>query len=125
MRLLLAFAILVASLAAAPSASAADRCQPQSPIGYGGLSEKAFTIYVKRDTPCTLPFTLWSFAEFRQKVTRRPRGIYGIRNSIFGTYSPPAGYVGDDYFEVQLTYRRVGVGQQRQRTLLKITAQII
>jgi hypothetical protein len=125
MRLILAFAILVASLAAASSASGADRCQPQSPIGYGGLSEKAFTIYVKRDTPCTLAFTLWSFAEFRQKITRAPRGFYRVRNSIFGTYSPPAGYTGDDYFEVQLTYRRLGLGQQRQRSLLKVTAQII
>jgi hypothetical protein len=47
-------------------------------------------------------------AVFSQKVTKRPRGIYGTANQTAGAYQPPPGYVGDDYFEVVVKYDRSG-----------------
>jgi hypothetical protein len=102
----------------------ADPCVGPSPFGFGGLQEKAITIYAKKDTPCSITFSRTPWAYFKQTVSKRPRGIYGIDNTIYGAYKPPTGYTGDDYFELILDYQRVGVGQPRFRTTLKMTVKI-
>src|SRR5215467_8494096 len=118
------FLVIFATLSSV-STTRADNCTVvPSPINFGGLQEKDVTIYVKRDTPCTVTFGRVPFAYFQQKVTKRPRGIYGVANTIYGAYRPPDGYIGDDYFELQLIYRRLGLDQDRFRTVLRVTAKI-
>jgi hypothetical protein len=116
-------AILVL-LAGALNAEATPCNGATKSFGFYGLPEKQVTIYVKKNTPCNITFGRVPFAFFNQTVTKRPRGIYGIANTISGAYQPPGGYVGDDYFELLLQYQKLGVGQERFRTTLKVTATI-
>src|SRR5262245_41517455 len=74
------------------SATKADNCRVvPSPIGFGGLPEKDIIIYVRKDTPCTVTFGRVPFASFQQRVTKHPRGIYGVASTVYGAYRPPAG----------------------------------
>jgi hypothetical protein len=79
------------------------------------------TFNVKKNTPCTQSYWISKGAVFRQKVTKRPRGIYGTVNQTDGAYQPPLNYVGRDYFEVQIDYERSG---SRFKTVLKVTANV-
>jgi hypothetical protein len=103
----------------------AEQCKvvPQ-PIGFRPGEAKEVTLYVKKNTSCTLTFGRFPMAYFKQKVTKRPRGVYGIANTIHGAYQPPSGYVGDDYFDLLLDYQRLGVGHERSQSILKITVKI-
>ena len=51
-----------------------------------------------------------------QRVTKRGSGIYGTANPTTGAYQPKPGYVGKDYFEVEVSYEQSG-------TRLKTTLQ--
>ena len=57
-----------------------------------------------------------SGAIFGQRVTKRGSGVYGTANPTAGAYQPRPGYVGKDYFEVEVSYERSG-------TKLKTTLQ--
>jgi hypothetical protein len=103
----------------------ADECKSEPrPFGFRPGEAKEVTLYVKKNTPCTVTFGRNPFAYLKQNVTKRPRGSYGVTNYIHGAYRPPSGYVGDDYFELLLNYQRLGVGQERYQSLLKVTAKI-
>jgi hypothetical protein len=103
----------------------ADECKSEPrPFGFRPGEAKEVTLYVQKNTPCTVTFGRNPFAYFKQKVTQRPRGSYGVTNTIHGAYKPPSGYVGDDYFELLLDYKRLGVGQERYQSILKVTAKI-
>ncbi len=79
------------------------------------------TFNVKKNTPCNQSYFISNGAVFRQKVTKKPRGIYGTVNQTDGAYQPPPNYVGQDYFEVQIDYERSG---SRFKTVLKVTANV-
>ena len=49
-------------------------------------------------------------------MTKRGSGIYGTANPTIGAYQPKPGYIGKDYFEVEVSYERSG-------TRLKTTLQ--
>lgn len=101
----------------------ADECRP-GPFGFRPGETTDLTFNTRKNTPCTVNFTLNSYAYFKQRVTRRPRGVYAVSNYIYGTYKPPRDYAGDDYFELLLDYQRLGVGQQRNRSILRVTVKI-
>ena len=76
------------------------------------------SIATRKNTPCTIPY--WApggGAIFSQRVTKRGSGIYGTANPTAGAYQPKPGYVGKDYFEVEVSYERSG-------TKLKTTLQV-
>jgi len=110
-------------LAGALNAKAECKLVP-NPFNFnpGGTTDIAF--YTQRNTSCTLSFQRNPYAYFKMKVTKRPRGFYGISNAIRGLYQPPRDYVGDDYFELHLDYQRLGVGQDRNQALLRVTVKI-
>jgi hypothetical protein len=61
-------------------------------------------------------------AIFGQKVVVRPRsGIYGTANETSGAYKANDGFVGNDSFQVDITYERSG---QRFVTHLKATVVV-
>ena len=63
-----------------------------------------------------IPYAVIHGAVFSQRVTKRGSGIYGTANPTTGAYQPRPGYVGKDYFEVEVSYERSG-------TKLKTTLQ--
>ena len=69
----------------------------------------AITINVitRKDTPCVIRYQTVG-AIFGQRVTKRGTGIYGTANPTTGAYQPKPGYVGKDYFEVEISYERFG-----------------
>jgi hypothetical protein len=81
------------------------------------------TFYTKKNTACRQPYSIAGGrgGVFSQKVIKRPRGLYGTANTTSGAYQPPPGYIGEDYFEVQIEYERSGT---RYTTILKVTAEI-
>ena len=117
--LLLAFVLLLAGNLPAK----ADLCRP-GPFGFRPGQATELTFNTRTNTPCTVNFTRNLFAYFKQTVTRRPRGVYGVSDFIYGSYRPPRDYVGDDYFELRLDYQRLGVGQQRNWSILRVTVNI-
>ena len=62
------------------------------------------------------PILVASGAILSQRVTKRGSGIYGTANPTIGAYQPKPGYIGKDYFEVEVSYERTG-------TKLKTTLQ--
>ena len=58
----------------------------------------------RKDRPCVIPYTAGDGAIFGQRVTNRGSGIYGTANPTAGAYQPKPGYVGKDYFEVEISY---------------------
>ena len=78
----------------------------------------ARTIYVftRKNTPCMIRYRAFYGAMLSQRVTKRGSGIYGTANPTIGAYQPKPGYVGKDYFEVEVSYERSG-------TRLKTTLQ--
>jgi hypothetical protein len=84
------------------------------------------TISVQTGQVCTIPFLRNRFstvsAIFDQKVVVRPRsGIYGTANETFGAYKANDGFVGNDSFQVDITYEKSG---QRFVTHLKATVVV-
>ncbi len=78
------------------------------------------TITTQRNTPCRINY--WSTGGIdSQKVTVRPRGVYGTANVTRGAYKPPLNFVGDDYFEVLISYEVKGT---KTWTKLKVTVKI-
>src|SRR5262245_35751480 len=74
------------------------------------------SIVTRKNTPCTIPY--WTGgAIFGQRVTKRGSGIYGTANPTSGAYQPKPGYAGKDYFEVEISYEKLG-------TKLKTTLQV-
>lgn len=79
------------------------------------------TIGTRKDRPCSIKFWIVNGAIFSQKVLKRPRGIYGTIGSTSGAYKPPPGFIGQDYFEVQVRYERSGTNYT---TTLKTTVDV-
>lgn len=84
------------------------------------------TISVQTGQVCTIHYLRNRFstvsAVFSQKVVVRPRsGIYGTANETFGAYNANDGFVGNDSFQVDITYERSG---QRFVTHLKATVVV-
>jgi hypothetical protein len=84
------------------------------------------TISVQTGQVCTIHYLRDRFstvsAIFGQKVVVRPRsGIYGTANETFGAYKANDGFVGNDSFQVDITYERSG---QRFVTHLKATVVV-
>ena len=77
-------------------------------------------IVTRKDKPCVLHYFTGS-AIFGQRVTKRGSGIYGTANPTTGAYQPKPGYVGKDYFEVEVSYERSGA---KLRTTLKANVTI-
>ena len=72
-------------------------------------------VVTRKDKPCVIRY--WTGgAIFGQRVTKRGSGIYGTANPTAGAYQPKPGYVGKDYFEVEVSYEQSG-------TKLKTTLQ--
>jgi hypothetical protein len=102
-----------------------DECNHPNPYGFGPTRTTVeVPLTVKKNTLCTVSFTRYPMAYFRQKVIKRPRGFYGVSNFIHGLYQPPKDYVGDDYFELNLDYQRLGAGQERLQAILQISVKI-
>ena len=103
----------------------ADECKKVPTIfGFRPGETTEGTFYTSKNTPCVINFTVSPYAYFKQRVTKRPHGFYGISSLIHGAYQPPKDYVGDDYFELLLDYQKLGVGQERHQSILKITVKI-
>jgi hypothetical protein len=82
------------------------------------------TITVQTGHVCTVNYQarFSVTAIFGQKVVVRPRsGIYGTANETSGAYKANEGFVGNDSFEVDITYERSG---QRFVTHLKATVVV-
>jgi len=102
-----------------------DECKHPNPYGFGpARTTVAVPLTVKKNTPCTVSFTRNPMAYFKQKVIKQPRGFYGVNNFIHGLYRPPKDYVGDDYFELNLDYQRLGSGQERLQAILQFSVKI-
>ena len=86
--------------------------------GFRFCDNCARTIYVftRKNTPCTIRYRAYYGAMLSQRVTKRGSGIYGTANPMIGAYQPKPGYIGKDYFEVEVSYERSG-------TRLKTTLQ--
>ena len=79
-----------------------------------------FSLVTRKDKPCTIQY--WTGgAIFGQRVTKRGSGIYGTANPTAGAYQPKPGYVGKDYFEVEVSYERSGT---KLKTTLKANVTI-
>ena len=72
-------------------------------------------IVTRKDKPCVIHYFTNS-AIFGQRVTKRGSGIYGTANPTTGAYQPKPGYVGKDYFEVEVSYEQSGT---RHKTTLQ------
>jgi hypothetical protein len=79
------------------------------------------TFFTQKNTACTVPYPVVGGMVHTQKVVRKPRGVYGTANPAAGAYQPPQGFVGEDYFEVEINYERSG---QRYKTTMKATVKI-
>ena len=80
----------------------------------------AINVVTRKDKPCTIRY--WTAgAIFGQRVTKRGSGIYGTANSTTGAYQPKPGYVGKDYFEVEISYEKLGT---KLKTTLKANVTI-
>ena len=77
-------------------------------------------IVTRKDKPCVIRYFTNS-AIFGQRVTKRGNGIYGTSNSTTGAYQPKPGYVGTDYFEVEVSYERSGT---KLKTTLKANVTV-
>ena len=80
----------------------------------------ATTIVTRKDKPCVIHYFTGS-AIFGQRVTKRGSGIYGTANSTTGAYQPKPGYVGKDYFEVEISYESFG---SKMKTTLQANVTI-
>lgn len=82
----------------------------------------AINVITRKDTPCMMQYPAFgSSAVLGQHVTRRGSGIYGTTNSTTAAYQPMPGYVGKDYFEVEISYERSGT---KLKTLLQADVTI-
>ncbi len=78
------------------------------------------SLVTRKDKPCMIQY--WTGgAIFGQRVTKRGSGIYGTANPTTGAYQPKPGYVGKDYFEVEVSYERSGT---KLKTTLKANVTI-
>ncbi len=78
-------------------------------------------IVTRKDKPCVIRYFTGVGAVFGQRVTKRGSGIYGTANPTTGAYQPKPGYVGKDYFEVEVSYERSGT---KLKTTLKADVTI-
>jgi hypothetical protein len=78
-------------------------------------------VVTRKDTPCWIRYRTTTGAIFGQRVTKRGSGIYGTANPTTGAYQPKPGYVGKDYFEVEISYERLGT---KLKTTLKANVTI-
>jgi hypothetical protein len=66
------------------------------------------TITVQSGKVCIISYRTTG-AIFRQKVVVSPHGgIYGTANETAGAYRANSGFVGDDSFQVDIEYERLG-----------------
>jgi len=91
-------------------------------ISPGGATDVTFD--TQKNTACTVNFTRDSYAYFKMRVAKKPRGFFGVSNVIRGMYQPPRDYVGDDYFEVHVDWQKLGVGQDRNQSLVRVSVKI-
>ena len=78
---------------------------------------RTINVITRKNTSCTIRYAVsGNGALFGQRVTKRGSGVYGTANPTTGAYQPRPGYVGKDYFEVEVSYERSG-------TKLKTTLQ--
>jgi hypothetical protein len=103
------------------SAQPAGLFQPRPAFctrGFRFCDNCARTIYVftRKNTPCMIRYRAFYGAMLSQRMTKRGSGIYGTANPTTGAYQPKPGYIGKDYFEVEVSYERSG-------TKLKTTLQ--
>jgi hypothetical protein len=79
------------------------------------------TISVQTGKVCTIRYRT-NGAIFSQKVVVRPRGgIYGTTNETLGAYKANEGFAGNDSFQVDIEYERLG---QRLVTHLKANVNV-
>lgn len=116
---LLAIAGAMASLVFSASESQAAGCAAR--FRFCDNCDTIVSFEVKKNTPCTVGYSVANGAVFGQRVIKRGRGIYGTANPTAGAYQPPANFTGSDTFEVQVDYERSGT---RYKTVLKVTATV-
>jgi hypothetical protein len=92
-------AILSAGAVAAPSCTAS--------FLFCGNCVRPIIVETKKNTTCQITYSTGG-AIFSQKVIKRGIGVYGTTNVTTGAYQPKPGYVGKDYFEVEIHYERGG-----------------
>jgi hypothetical protein len=83
--------------------------------------DTVITFFTKKNTTCTVQYTVNTGAVYSQKVIKKPRGVYGTASVTAGAYQPPPSFVGEDYFEVEVSYDRSG---NRYKTVLKVTVKV-
>jgi hypothetical protein len=105
-----AVAVSLASLpflvAIGPSVEAAPRCT--GPFRFCDGCSVSVQVRTKKNTACEIRYFTRSGAVLGHRVTKRPRGIYGIANLTSAAYQPSPGFVGNDYFEVEIRYEKAG-----------------
>ena len=82
----------------------------------------SITIATQKNTSCRIRYRSLG-GVYSQDVIRKPRGIYGTANETSAAYRPPPDFVGQDYFEVRISYQRAN-SSSRLSTILKATVNI-
>jgi hypothetical protein len=82
---------------------------------------RTINVTTRKDIPCMMRYAVSNGAILSQQVTKRGSGIYGTANPTTGAYQPPPGYVGKDYFEIEVSYERLGT---KLKTTLKANVTI-
>lgn len=95
--------IMLAALSV--DAFAAPACTAR--FRFCGNCKLPIVVETKKNQTCQITYNTGG-AIFSQTVTKRGSGIYGTTNSTTGAYQPKPGYVGKDYFEVQVLYEQGG-----------------
>ena len=117
------FAIITASVLIPTELTAQTRLRSCTAVfRFCDNCARTINVFTRKDTPCIIRYAVaGNGALFGQRVTKRGNGIYGTSNSTTGAYQPKPGYVGTDYFEVEVSYERSG---SKLKTTLKANVNI-